>query len=236
MLFIRYIFVFIMFLGKITTNKIISISPGGFKGFYQLGTLTYMKENYDLSKYVFSGASAGAWCSLIMCMKNKFNLNSFLDEDIIKSKSIFDMEKNIKKKLLKKYDSSDFDLSRIHIGVTCINNFNIETNIYSNFKNLEDTINCCIASSHIPFITGGLFNKYNNKLTFDGGFSDNPYLNNIKSVIHIHPEIWNKDNVSELPFYNTTLFNRKSYNFYQLYEDGYNDAIKNKKYLDKIMK
>ena len=41
-------------------NKIITLSPGGFRGFYTFGLCKFLKENYDLSEYVFSGASAGA--------------------------------------------------------------------------------------------------------------------------------------------------------------------------------
>ena len=39
-----------------------------------------------------------------------------------------------------------------------------ETNIYTDFYDLEDALNCCVASSNIPFITGNLFNKYKLKL------------------------------------------------------------------------
>ena len=52
---------------NIHNKKIITLSPGGFRGFYVLGICKYIKENYDLSDYVFSGASAGAWNSLFLC-------------------------------------------------------------------------------------------------------------------------------------------------------------------------
>jgi hypothetical protein len=53
----------------IADKKIISISPGGMKGFYLFGISSYIKKNYKLDNYVFSGASAGAWNSLFMCFK-----------------------------------------------------------------------------------------------------------------------------------------------------------------------
>ena len=52
-----------------STYKIISISPGGFKGFYQLGISSYIKDNYYTENILFTGASAGAWVSLMMVYK-----------------------------------------------------------------------------------------------------------------------------------------------------------------------
>jgi hypothetical protein len=56
---------------------------------------------------------------------------------------------------------------------------------------LEDAINCCIASSHIPILTGGLTNKYHNMFAFDGGFSSYPYVNRTR-ILHISPSMWSK--------------------------------------------
>ena len=56
--------------------KMISISPAGIYGFYTLGTCAYIKENYDVSDYIFSGASAGSWNSLYMVLKNDLELYS----------------------------------------------------------------------------------------------------------------------------------------------------------------
>jgi len=211
--------------------KMISISPGGFKGFYLLGTLNYIKENYDLSNYIFSGASAGAWCSLIMCMKKPFILNEFIDKNITTPNTILEIENNIKKKLLISYTEFDFDLYKLYVGVTIIKKFQSQTIIYSNFDNLEDAIDCCIASSHIPFITGNFLNKYKNKMTFDGGFSYYPYFQNITPVLHVHPNMWNN---KKKMFYDTTLFSKNKYDFIDLYNRGYEDAKINKKILNEL--
>ena len=37
----------------IQDKKLISISPGGTKGFYLMGVLNYIKQNYDLSDYIY---------------------------------------------------------------------------------------------------------------------------------------------------------------------------------------
>ena len=106
-----------------------------------------------------------------------------------------DLQKQIKNNILDHYTTDDFELEKLFIGVTTIHNFKVKTTIYSNFCNLEDAIDCCFASSHIPFITGNIINKYKNIFSFDGGFSKNPYLDSIKSDFHISSSIWDKENI-----------------------------------------
>ena len=230
----------------IKDKKLISISPGGFKGFYMLGTSAFIKENFNLENYIFSGASAGAWNSLFMTFKRdpiEFIIE-MLDEKLNNAISYIDVEYAIKYKILNKYSEDDFDLKRLFIGVTSFENMKIKTHIFSDFDTLEDALNCCIASSHIPYITGSTFlNKYQNMNAFDGGFSKYPYLNVIKPSLHITPEIWKDDNVQKtyveklLTFQShvsdyTTLFSRSKYNFADLFDKGYDDAKKNKLFLD----
>lgn len=233
----------------IKDKKLISISPGGFKGFYMLGISSFIKENYDLSNFIFSGASAGAWNSLFMTYKHDHIefVNSMLDDKLNNAISIIDLEYVIKYKILNKYSEDDFDLKRLFIGVTSFEKLKVKTHIFSDFDTLEDALNCCIASSHIPYITGTTFlNKYQNMNAFDGGFSSYPYLNIIKPTLHITPKMWKEDkqennqktyiekllrlqtHVSDY----TTLFSRSKYNFTNLFNNGYNDAKNNKFFLD----
>ena len=58
----------------IKNKKIISISPGGFKGVYMLGICMYIKDHFDLRPFIFSGASAGAWNSLMLTCKKDVKL------------------------------------------------------------------------------------------------------------------------------------------------------------------
>lgn len=233
----------------IKDKKLISISPGGFKGFYILGITTFIKENYNLDNFIFSGASAGAWNSLFMTYKHdpsEFVVN-MLDDKLNNAISIIDLEYAMKYKILNTYSADDFDLKKLFIGVTSFENMKIKTHIFSDFDSLEDALNCCIASSHIPYITGTTFlNKYQNMNAFDGGFSKYPYLNTIKPSLHITPEMWENDEeennrrltLEKLLRFNlrisdyTTLFSRSKYNFTDLFKTGYNDAKINKKFLE----
>jgi len=221
-------------------KKIISISPGGFKGFYVLGICKFIKQNYDLENYVFSGASAGSWNSLLLCFKRDISEieTKILDSDLQNIEKISDIENRIKSKLLHYYKSDDFDLRRLFIGVTTIDNCKKNTVIYTDFHNLEDAIDCCIASSHIPLITGGLTNVYRNVFTFDGGFSKSPYVNFSQPVLHIYPSIWTKkkNNFTKTLTISdyTTLLSKEKYNFKDLVEKGFYDSVENQKYLDSI--
>jgi len=211
-------------------KKMISISPGGFYGFYMMGVCTYIKENYNTSNYIFSGASAGAWNSLFMTLKtdSSFLKNILVKNDLYLNKNIFQLEWEMKNKILKYYSTRDFDLDRLFIGVTTFG----QTNIYTDFENLDDALECCIASSHIPFITGSMIHLYKNKYTFDGGFSNYPYLNTKEVSLHINPNIWNQNEKNR---YN--LFNKDAFDIEKLFERGYEDTcIYGKETLDAKLK
>lgn len=221
-------------------KKLISISPGGYSGFYQMGICSFIKDNYNLENYIFSGASAGAWNSLFMTFKKdqtEFALKILSDEVMMES-NILDIELKIKKVLLREYANDDFDFKRLFVGVTTINKLELQTNIFSDFDNLEDAIDCCIASSHIPFITGPFTNSYHNMRTYDGGFSKYPYLNLKKSVLHITPNTMK--NVKKSKFCFSQLydyinqFQKKNHDCIGMYDNGYNNARENRDKLNKI--
>lgn len=224
-------------------KKLISISPGGFKGFYVMGVCKFIKDNYNLDNYIFSGASAGAWNSLLLCFNRDIDeiQNKIIDMTLQNTNKISDIEKRIKIKMLENYQTSDFELRKLFIGVTTFDNHNYKTNttIFTGFDSLEDALDCCIASSHIPLVTGGFTNVYRDILSFDGGFSRYPYLNTTKAALHITPRIWKKDSYNKtLPTMSindyTTLFSKAQYKFSEMVEKGYYDSINNKKELDDV--
>jgi hypothetical protein len=231
----------------IKNKKLISISPGGLKGFYELGILSYIKETYNMENYIFSGASAGSWNALFMCHKHdtkSFVFNLLNDYKLSQIKNINELEYFMKYKLLTKYNSDDFDLGRLFIGVTTLKQLKPVTNIFSDFNSLEDAINCCIASSHIPLITGGFTNRYHNMYTFDGGFSNYPYLNFTENVLHITPGMWKDkkniqgkqilDRFASLNIVVELFLMAKNKNYMKMFDDGYEDAKTNKALLDVI--
>lgn len=222
-------------------KKLISISPGGYKGIYLLGTCMYIKEHFNLDNYIFSGASAGSWNSLVMSYRKdpQFLKTEILEYSLQNSKSAFDIEMIMKKRILDMCSVDDFDLEKLFIGVTTLHNYKPNTTIFYGFTNLEDAINCCIASSHIPFVTGGIVNKYKDMYTFDGGFSKYPYLNITNSVLHLTPSIWlnqkeNENIIKDITDY-TTLFSKEKYNFSEMLESGYKHAHENRAFLKYVL-
>ena len=227
-------------------SKLIISTPGGLFGFYFMGVSSFIKEHYDLSDYVFSGASAGAWNSLFLSLKenDKLFIDEILKTDIKNIKSILKLEKKMKSFILDNYDETMFDIDKLYLGVTVLDKSELKLCIYNDFISLEDAIDCCIASSHIPFVTGGPFNIYRNKFSFDGGFYSYPYLNVSTPSLIIERDLWDKKNKTEVKDARVavincsfdTLFNLNKVNFTlsELYERGYNDSMKNKGYLDNI--
>jgi hypothetical protein len=226
-------------------KKLILLSPGGFKGFYLMGITAFIKENYVLDGHIFSGASAGAWNALLMTYKHNVSdvVSVLVNDECAKIKDAYGLEKYLKQQIMLNYETDDFELEKLFVGLTIINNYRIKTQIYSDFENLEDAIDCCIGSSHIPYITGKLTNTYHNTYTFDGGFSKYPYLKTSPPILHITPSMWKNINNETITARQnerlnisdyTTLFSRGKYNFRLLYEEGYNDAKLNQRYLDNI--
>lgn len=227
---------------ELNDKKLISITPGGTNGFYTLGISSYIKQNFDLENYVFSGASSGSWNALFLSFKHDPNdfINTILNIDYQKAKAILDIEYLIKETLLEKYTDDDFNLRSVYVGITTLEKFKFKKSIYTDFESLSDAIDACIASSHIPFITGGLITKYKDKISFDGGFSKNPYLDKLTPVIQLSHTMWkNKlmmsDNsdlyYSEIP--DVALQKPGDLNVYDLYIKGYEDSKKNDKFLRK---
>ena len=230
------------------SQKVISISPAGLNGFYTFGVALYLKENYDLTDIIYSGASAGSWISLYMAHKGDpleipINLISL---DYEKISSVFELQVNLKNMFLKDYNVDTFDMNKIYVGVTGVHNFQLVSNIYSQFDTLIDAVDACIASSHIPLISGGLITKYNDIISFDGGLTNYPYVNFSKPILHINPSMWKSEKryLLDTCMEQDTLDLMNCYvglktsnlkNVSQMIEKGYSDSMKNRHILDNIL-
>lgn len=192
-------------------KKVISLNTEGYYGFYLMGICSYIKENYNISDYKFLGSSAGAWNALYMTLKSdpKFMINTIVKNDIYKNKNIFQIDYEIKDRILQYYKTNEFDLDKLFISVSTFG----QTNIYTDFENLEDAIDCCIASSYIPYVTGSIIHKYKNKIFTGEEFEEYPYLN--KDTFFITKSIWNWNRNEKLNFLNLE----------KLYEKGYSDTL-----------
>jgi hypothetical protein len=158
----------------------------------------------------------------ILCLFSSLFTTIYALED---EKNIW-IENEMKNTILQYYRTKDFDLDRLFIGLTTFG----QTNIYTDFENLEDAIDCCIASSHIPFITGQILHHYKNKCVFDGGFGTHPYINTNKVELHISPNIWNQN--EKIKF---NMLKKDFFNLENLFDKGYEDTREyGKEKLDRI--
>ena len=207
-------------------KKVITISQAGYYGYYVMGVCDYIKEHYDTSAYVFSGASAGSWMSLFMTYKgpHKTIAKLLIDNKMYKNASVAQLLQIKKQLVLTNFKSEDFDLDRAFVAVTTFG----MSNIHTDFVDLEDALDCCLASSHIPLITGPLLNSYKNRYAFDGGVSESPYLTG--EVLHLHPNIWGRQHKQEFKIY------KKDYDLEELYRRGYEDTKEyGKETLDRVL-
>lgn len=211
-------------------KKLLVITPGGLYGYYMLGVTRYIKMNYDLDDYVFSGSSAGAWCALFLCLKNKKNITMLLFQlvqemqQVLKSNTLYEFLFIMKTKVLELTTDSDYHLDRLHIGVLTYENYELKTTIYCNFVSLEDAVNCCISSSNIPFLTGEFSHTYQGAMALDGYFAKYPYLNVMEPSLVIYPDIWKTPHKRQL---GNSLLAKDKVKLMDLFLDGYNDTIVN---------
>lgn len=189
---------FILYL-PIMKSNIINIYPGGLHGFYMMGICKYIKNHYNLNQYKFYGASAGSWNGLYLTYKDKDDKfienieNIMVDE---RPKSIYKLQLKIKDKLLENYNIDDFEIEKLYISVAQLRKpiFRIKKKIYNEFDTLDDVTNCCIASSHLPIISGKISYKYNEHYCLDGGIFSNPFLNiENENILNIRPFMWKRE-------------------------------------------
>tara|TARA_B100001769_G_scaffold275318_1_gene277224 strand:- start:17644 stop:18480 length:837 start_codon:yes stop_codon:yes gene_type:complete len=239
-------------------NKVITLSPAGLAGFYLLGIVKYIKENYDISEYTILGASAGAWCSIPMVYKDNitditenlinnyciiqnynpddniddiFNNNDYYVDEGCNIKSIYQLQCNIKSILLDNYSKKNFNLNKLNIATTIFTKSGFKQIIISDIKSLDQVTDSCFASSHIPFITGKGLLKVHDKVFFDGGFKLFPPAI-INPYFEIKHTMWG--------FNMRDILNIKKYNdpsnVESLLIKGFEDSKTNKHILNKYFK
>ena len=217
----------------IVAYKSLILKPGGLKGFYMTGICQYIKQHYDLSDWNYYGASAGSWNALYMsCSKGDIFINHATQLNQFSYNDLYDLERTIKKRILKEFTIHDFDLSKLHICVSTKRKYVplLRKQINHDFRDLDDLVECCIASSHLPLISNGnFFYKYRNIPSLDGGFFKNPHKHNIVANFIIQPEMWNNKKTEKM----NRVF---TMDIEGLIYEGYNDACKHHMELDEVFK
>ena len=208
------------------------ISPGGLRGFYTHGVCKFIKDNYGLSNYTFHGASAGAWNSLYMSVQpektEKFEklIVSSVKKKTNEKYNLYTIQQKMRSQILRYFTIQDFNLDKMVIQTYEWNLLRLEKKNYQFFDNLDDTIKCCMASSHIPLLSGRVLYKYRGKFCIDGGIYGFIEQKDTNDIV-LYPEMFNFDFTDK----------DKPHNFdaYYLANCGYNDAKNNRELLDKYL-
>ena len=211
--------------------KSLALKPGGLKGFYMMGITKYIKSNYDLENWHFYGSSAGAWNSLYLsCKKDELFLQHAQELEQFNYLDLYDLECTMKKRILSNFVVDDFNINQLHICVSKKRKYIpfplFRKNIINEFYDLEDIIECCIASSHLPYVSNGKFYyNYRGNKCVDGGFFFNPYNDFVSPTFMIEPDMWNNQKTNKM----NKIHNM---NIKGLLYEGYNDAYQNRNQLD----
>lgn len=213
-------------------SRLMVVTPGGINGFYMLGIIKYLSERVRLDDYIFSGSSAGSWCCLFLCLKHPAKYIRLLPDILtqlhqysLQKPSLYSILYRLKQTIMSISQTEDYQFDRLFIGVLKYEEYKLTTTIYTNFTSLEDALDCCISSSHIPFITGELSFNYQGTLTFDGAFSKYPFVNVYSPTIVINPAIWKP--------YDYTLYRQamslstSNMNIVEMFWEGYRDTVIN---------
>lgn len=228
-------FILLCYIVYCNAIRSIIVKPGGVKGYYMTGICKYIRDHYDLKHVNYYGASAGAWNVLYLACKDKKEelfMRQTQELGQFTYRDLYDMEKTMKKRLVKYFTLNDFNVDKINICISKKRNTIpfVSKTIIRDFKDMDDLVETCIASSHLPFIANGdFFYNYRDEKCIDGGFFKKPYTRHdqVKPVFIISPEMWRNKKINDI--------NRMySLDIHKMLYYGYNDAYEHRHELDEI--
>lgn len=205
---------------------------------YTLGALAYIKTNINPSNCHLIGTSGGAWCSLLYNLENKLehdNLWSQLIGDksqeiyLLNRTSMENFQKRVAVTIMDKYKDVDVSNMPLSVIVTKISRGCPENVKIDKFTDLEEIVTYCLCSSYIPYISGNIgYMSYNGTKYMDGVITQNKKLSGTE--ININKTSWNR----KFKLKDKLVLNFESSK--RLYENGWNDAKENLRYLKRSRK
>ena len=213
---------------KFLPKKCITIAPGGYLGLYMLGTMIFLKNNYNMKEYYIGGVSAGAFLSLYALSKYNDNVifNQVVDPlltdlDGIKWEFLLSNMKTYTSEL-----SGSIDRDRLFLTTTKVKYHYpwFENIIKTEFCSDNEVIDFAIASSFVPLLCGDYCMCNKADMYIDGAFTNtNPIPYNCEQILYVNPGMWGR-NFTILDCLNVDKTKAMS-----LIVMGYIDANKNKK-------
>lgn len=212
------------------------IGPGGVLGFYTLGICHYLINHYELQDKHIAGFSAGSFNTFFMRLdpeKRTFFLRGIFSCHVHSS---IELLKNVIKFIETNTVIEDYTLGKMSIAIShpegCV--------LYDNFLNINNAMRCCNSSSFVPFVTNeAVLNFYHHKMSMDGYFLYGHFMKNYKSPpLVVSPDMFGRYANS---IYHNILFilgfhELQATTIYQLYLNGYHDAMNNHSYFEDYLK
>lgn len=149
--------------------------PGGTGGFYTAGVCDYLKEHHDLSGCKFVGASSGSWNALLLTTTDltaKELIRACLEGEQ-EAPPRFDLHylQLCAKRYLCRPGAPTLDLHRLSVAVYFPFSGSGPELIHCDGLPLDEAIGACIASSHIPMISGPPGHRFRGRMVLDGGLA-----------------------------------------------------------------
>jgi hypothetical protein len=157
------------------------VSGGGLKGYFVCGSshvLQYQLRRKGLRIARVAGASAGAWAAMFMLTKvsSKDWIQTYMACKETPDVWMHESYERIWIEWLQHVMAADAYITcndRLFVSITVLTIFGPRNRIISKFTSNEDLIQCCLASSAIPMITGSKLRRFRGELVLDGGVTNN---------------------------------------------------------------
>ncbi len=125
-----------------------------------------------------AGASAGAWCAVFMaCGLDPVDwTRTYVTTQRLMREEGLDLLGGYERfgKAVLPEDAHERCNGRVFISITRIENGLLKNEMVSHFESREDVLQCCMASSQLPFIScKGFGSRFRGRLVLDGGFTSN---------------------------------------------------------------
>ena len=222
-------------------NEICFHGSGGLL-YYYMGIANFIQENYNLENISYCGVSGGSIPSFLLSsglsIKDIWNDTFIPWMNNINNKKINEMFSNnsiefLIKKLEKHIDNEIINNSinnKLCIKLSKISFFEIEEEYINNWENLNDIIECIIASCWLPIIFGSVTRNYRGNEYIDGGFPRS--IDNRENSLHIRINSFQKisEEIKVLLFASSLNMINSIDMAEKLYKQGYEDASNNKEY------
>lgn len=204
--------------------RCVTVAPGGWRGFYMLGAMCFIKHFHYLDDLLIGGASAGAHVAV-------YALSSRSDEHIVKRcitplmSELADPKsrKNFVHNVARVYNDADLDIAheRAFTSITSVGlSFPpVANKIESSFETSEALIESVIRSSFVPMIFGPRVIRSKRSFHVDGAVTyrdQGPVGSSV--ALHVSPSTFGRD-LSDVP-----LFDFDPTSVKRLIRMGFDDA------------